>query len=66
MQRYGEIRIPEIAQMGHSVYHDCGILPILFNIIRCTLVRIPKISKNANLFEISLYIRNFTLSLSEE
>lgn len=25
LQRYGEIRIREIAQMGHSAYHDCGI-----------------------------------------
>lgn len=26
LQRYGEIRIPKIAQMGHSVYHNRGIL----------------------------------------
>lgn len=26
LQRYGEIRIREIAQMGHSAYHNRGIL----------------------------------------
>ncbi len=26
VQRYGEIRIPKIAQMGHSAYHNRGIL----------------------------------------
>ena len=26
LQRYGEIRIPKIAQMGHSAYHNRGIL----------------------------------------
>ena len=26
VQRYGDFPIPEIAQMGHSAYHDYGIL----------------------------------------
>lgn len=26
LQRYGKIRIPKIAQMGHSAYHNRGIL----------------------------------------
>lgn len=33
MQRYGDFRIPEITQMGHSAYHDCGILSNTYLII---------------------------------